>query len=397
MISLVHPVAAQSDKLGYLRIRAEYPVQVPRSYLFQINVTVEYAFHDYFQIRAAIYEGATGILANPLWESQAELLGGVSEQTYNVQLRSPAGEGQWVLTGYAFFQNDSAWKYFTDQERGPGLVEINIKVADNAKLTLQTPHANMSVTVDGADFSTDQNGLLVREVKVLTDHSVAVPSNVSLGEGWRAFFVSWNGTDHGNPKTLLVAADTFLTVQYQDQFRLDVVSTAGHVQGGGWYRSGEVANFSVPMLVPQEGVAGLVGVRWQFTGWSGDIDSPSNSESIVMDRPHKVVANWTVDYQQFYYVIIGIIVLVAAALAAFVARRAVSKKPPAEKTVEETAEETPAEKASEEMTEGTLPEETTEGTEPAPPARAYCMHCGAEIDPDAKFCSKCGKSQVSSD
>ncbi len=343
--------------------------------MFQINVTVEYAFHDYFQIRAAIYEGATGILANPLWEGQAELIGGVGEQTYGVQLKSPANEEQWILTGYAFFQNDSAWKYFTDQERGPGLVEMSIKVADNAKLTLQTPHANMSVTVDGADFSTDQDGILVREVKVLTSHSVAVPSNASLGEGWRAFFLSWNGTDHENPKTLLVATDVLLTIQYQDQFRFDVLSSAGQAQGGGWYRAGEVANFSVPMLMPQEGVAGLVGVRWQFTGWSGDLKSSSNSESIVMDRPHTVIANWTVDYQQLYYVIIGIIVLVAAALAAFAARRVISKKPPTEETAEEMTEE----------------------TEAPPPVRAYCIHCGAEIEPDAKFCLKCGKSQVSSD
>jgi len=341
-----------------------------------MNVTVEYAFHDYFQIRAAIYEGATGILANPLWEGQTELLGGVSEQTYSVQLKSPASEGQWVLTGYAFFQNDSAWTYFTDQERGPGFIEMSIKVADNAKLTLQTPHANMSVSVDGADFSTDQDGILVRDVKVLTKHSVAVPSNVSLGEDWRAYFLSWNGTDHKNSKTLLVAADMLLTIQYQDQFRLDVVSNADQAQGGGWYRAGEVANFSAPILVSQEGVAGLVGVRWQFTGWSGDVRSSSNRESIVMDSPHKVIANWTVDYLQLYYVIIGIIVLVAAALVAFVARRVISKKPP--------AEETPA-------------EEMTEETEAAPPASEYCIHCGAEIDPGAKFCLKCGKSQVSSD
>jgi len=28
--------------------------------------------------------------------------------------------------------------------------------------------------------------------------------------------------------------------------------------------------------------------------------------------------------------------------------------------------------------------------------RTYCKFCGAGIDPDARFCSKCGKGQVSS-
>lgn len=362
MAGLVHSVAAQSEKLGLLRIKAEYPVQVPRSYTFQVNLTVEYAFRDYFEIHGAIYEGTSGMLSHPLWVSETELLADVGEKTYIVQLKSPAQEGQWVLTGYAFFRNASGWAYFADQERGPGFVEMSIKVADNAKLTLRTPHGNMPVSVDGANFSTDQNGVLVRELKVLTDHSVAVPGNVSMVEGWRAFFLSWNGTGRDNPKTLMIATDMLLTVEYQDEFRLDVVSGVTQGTGAGWYRAGAVADFSVPMFVPQEGVGGLVGIRWRFTGWSGDVESAANSESVVMDHSYRVVANWAVDYEQLYYVIIGVVVLVAAALAAFAARRGIAKKPP--------------------------PEEV------APSARTYCMHCGASIDPDAKFCSKCGKSQV---
>ena len=361
---LVQPATAQSDKLGLLRVRAEYPLQVPRSYTFQVNVTVEYAFRDYFEIRAAVYEGARGTFGHPLWDGGAERLGDVGERTYNVQLKSPAQEGQWVLTGYAFFHNASGWAYFTDQDRGLGFVEMSIKVADNAKLTLRTPHGNMPVSVDGANFSTDQNGILVRELKVLTDHSVAVPGNVSMVEGWRALFLSWNRTDHENPRTLMIATDMLLTVEYQDEFRLDVVSGVTQGTGAGWYRAGAVADFSVPMFVPQEGVGGLVRIRWRFTGWSGDVESAANSESVVMDHSYRVVANWAVDYEQLYYVIIGVVVLVAAALAAFAARRGIAKKPP--------------------------PEEV------APSARTYCMHCGASIDPDAKFCSKCGKSQVSS-
>lgn len=358
-----HPAMAQIEKLGLLRIKAEYPIQVPRSHLFQVNLTVEYAFRDYFEISAAVYEGASGILSHQLWESQHERLTDVGERTYSVQLKSPAQEGEWLLTSYAFFYNASGPGYFTDQERGPGFIEMRIKVADNAKLTLRTPHGNMTLSVDGTDFTTDQAGILVREFEVLTSHSIEAPRNVSITEGWRAVFLSWNGTEYENPKTLLISTDLLLTVAYQDEFRLDVVSDVAQVSGAGWYQAGEVANFSVPLLAPQQGLGGLVGIRWRFTGWSGDITSTANSESVVMDHPYRVVANWVINYEQLYYFVIGAAVLVAGAVAAFVGRR-MTKKPSEEKA--------------------------------APLVRTYCKFCGANIDPDARFCSKCGKEQVSS-
>jgi hypothetical protein len=367
---LAHPAMAQIDRLGYLRISAEYPTQVPRSYTFQVNLTVSYAFRDYYEISAAVYEGATGSLGSPLWESQAERLTDVGERTYSVQLKSPAQEGQWLLTGYAFFHNASSLVYFTDQERGPGFFEMRIKVADDAKLTLQTTHGNMAVSVDGSSFTTDQNGVLVRELKIFTSHSIEAPENVTVAEGWRALFLGWNGTDQENPKTLLINNDLSMTADYEDEFRLDAVSQVGQVSGAGWYVAGTVANFSVPLLVPQQGIGGLIGIRSEFTGWSGEIDSTDPSESLVMDRPHRVVANWVTDYTQLYLLVIGAAILVVGAAAAFVALRVARK--PREEPLEEPSEE-----------------------KAAPAVRTFCRFCGANIDPDARFCSKCGKSQVS--
>jgi hypothetical protein len=357
------PAAAQSEKLGLLRIKAEYPVQVPRSYTFQVKLTVEYAFRDYFEIHAAVYEGPMGAPSHLLWEGETERLIEVGEKTYNVQLKSPPEDGKWVLTGYAFYHDASSSLYFTDQERGPGFAEMSIKVSDNAKLTLQTPHGYMPVSVDGVELSTDQNGILTRELKVLTRHSIEAPRNVSVAEGWRAVFRSWNGTSHENPKTLLVNTDVLLTLDYRDEFRLEVVSSVGQVGGTGWYPGGAVANFSAPVFVPMEGLGGPVGIRSRFAGWSGDINSNANRESVVMDHPYRVVANWIIDYEQLYYLVIVVAVLILGVLAAFVGRRIRKNRSEAEA---------------------------------APAVRTYCMFCGAEIDADAKFCSKCGKSQVSS-
>lgn len=239
----------------------------------------------------------------------------------------------------------------------------------------------MTVSLDGTRLTTDQDGVLVRELKVLTPHSIEAPENVSMTESWRALFLGWNGTDHENPKTLLISNDLSLTVDYQDEFRLDVVSEVAQVSGTGWYDAGTVANFSAPLLVPQQGIGGLVGIRWKFTSWSGDIASTHHSESVVMNRPYRVVANWVTDYQQLYYFVIGAVVLIVAAVAAFIGLRMTRK--PSEQLPEKPSEQLPEEPSEKEPSEERA----------APTVRRFCVFCGANLDADAKFCSKCGKGQ----
>lgn len=364
LIGLMPLAAAQGEKLGLLRIvKAEYPVQVPHSYSFTVKLKIEYAFREYFEIHAAIYEGAKGLLDNLLWESKPERLIEVGQKTYDVELRSPSHEGLWIITGYVFFHNASGSFYFSDRERGPGFVEMSVKVADNARLTLRARYGSIPVYVDGALFSTDRSGILVREVKVLTEHMIAAPRNVSIAEGRRVIFKTWNGTDPKNPKMLVITSDLLLTIEFRDEFYLDVVSNVADARGAGWYPSGAIANFSASSFVPSKGWENVFGVKWSFVGWSGDIDSAAVNESIVMDRPHRVVANWTVDYGRLYYLIIVAAVLVAVGLAVFLGRRIAKRR---------------SDEAG------------------AAPVRTFCMFCGADINPDARFCSKCGRSQVSS-
>lgn len=358
----VHPAAAQSEKLGLLRISAEYPVQVPLSYTFSVKLKVEYAFRDYFEIHAAIYDGKRGAFSRLLWESEPQRLIDVGELTYDVKLKSPSQMAQWLLTAYAFFQDASGSSYFTDYERGPGFAEISIKIADEAKLTLRTSYANVPLHLDGIRYSTDESGFLVRQFKVLTEHSIEAPRNVSIAEGWRIIFKSWNGTDSTNPKHFLITRDMLLVIDFRDEFYLDLISDVADVKGSGWYVSGAVANFSAPQIAPK-GWESIFGAQWRFVGWTGDVESASPNESIVMDAPHIVVANWTADYQQSVILMIVIAVMVVGGLVVLFRQRALSERP----------------------------------VEAAPPTvRTYCMFCGTSIDPDARFCSKCGKSQVSS-
>jgi len=81
-----------------------------------------------------------------------------------------------------------------------------------------------------------------------------------------------------------------------------------------------------------------------------------------MDRPYRVTANWIVDYEQLYYLVIAVTGLALGVLAVFAGRRIRKKR---------------------------------SEIEVAPAVRTHCMFCGSDIDPDAKFCNKCGKGQVS--
>jgi len=357
-------VTGQVEESALLRIvSVEYPRQVPRSHSFAVEIRVEYAFRDYSDIYAAIYESPQGKLERLLWRSDTEHLIRVGDRTYQIQLKSPSIEKQWLLTAYVFFRNVTGLFYFTDREHGPGFAEVSIKVADNAKLTVHTPYGNVPIWVDGTERFTDANGFLVNDVRVLAEHTIAAPDELSIISGWRAVFVGWNGTDSANPITLIVRNDIKLAAEFRDEFYLDIVSDIGGVRGTGWYRSGAVANFSATAIIPSEGWEGLFGVRHRFTGWSGDVVSGAPNESIVMDRPSRVVASWSVDYSGSLYLVTIVAALGVVGLAALLVRRTTTR-------------------GSEEIAE--------------PAVKAFCMFCGAEIDPDASFCSKCGKSQLSS-
>jgi hypothetical protein len=161
-----------------------------------------------------------------------------------------------------------------------------------------------------------------------------------------------------------MTTDLLIDVEFRDEFYLNVTSDIAGVRGTGWYSSGSIASFSASTLAPSQGWESAFGIQRKFAGWTGDVNSSSPTESIVMDRPHKVAANWTTDYGGSYVILAALAAAAAVVMAVYLFRRR-SRKIPAETT--------------------------------ATPARNFCMFCGSEIDADAKFCSKCGKSQVSSE
>jgi len=93
--------------------------------------------------------------------------------------------------------------------------------------------------------------------------------------------------------SVIVNAPTIVTGAYKTQYHL-TVSNGGHgtASGEGWYDSGVLATFSIDPTTVYEGV----GTRYVFTQWSGDSTSTNPSDTVLMDGPKTVTANWKTQY-----------------------------------------------------------------------------------------------------
>jgi len=201
---------------------------------------------------------------------------------------------------------------------------------------------------------------------------------IPSGSDTQYVFKTWlvDGTPElGNPVTMVMDAPHAVTAEYKTQYKLTVNSQYGTTSGSGWHDAGSTAEFSVTSSVPESGIMGSLGVKYVFQSWTGDSSAATPGSTILMDSPKTVTALWTKDYTQFYTItgaIAGIVIALIVALIVLLRRK--PKAPPA-------AYEAPS-----------VPSPPTQPPEKA--AARYCMHCGAELTPDATYCRKCGQQQT---
>ncbi|BAN90981.1 hypothetical protein ACAM_1512 [Aeropyrum camini SY1 = JCM 12091] len=92
--------------------------------------------------------------------------------------------------------------------------------------------------------------------------------------------------------SLKVLAPAQLVAQYDRYYYVEALTPVGEVEGSGYYRSGDIAVVSVPDIVE----AGE-DTRYVFTGWTGDVESPSPRLTINVEKPLRLVATWQVQYR----------------------------------------------------------------------------------------------------
>jgi hypothetical protein len=111
-----------------------------------------------------------------------------------------------------------------------------------------------------------------------------------------------------------------VTAVYGQQYYLTVQSDQGAATGQGWYDAGSTAQ-----IYASTPPSPSYGVSYVFNGWQGDVQSNSQSASVLMDKAKTATATWRTD-STVLYATIGL-VLVAIILAAGIIGLAVRGRP----------------------------------------------------------------------
>ncbi len=143
----------------------------------------------------------------------------------------------------------------------------------------------------------------------------------SGNDGSRLVLQGWSvdGQTTQPAASLMLKMDTphAVTAEYKQQYYLKVMTDQGSPFGEGWYDAGTTAQIYV-----SSPVSTTYGVSILFNGWQGDLQSNSQSASVLMDKPETVIASWRSDTTvRDWTIALGIIVavLIAAGIIAYVA------------------------------------------------------------------------------
>ena len=128
--------------------------------------------------------------------------------------------------------------------------------------------------------------------------SATAPATVAISSGSRQAFNGWGGDASGSGTTsapIVMDGPKVAIANWKLQYRLQITTTYGSAVSAGWYDNGTQTAARLDVGTVSLGA----GARAMFQGWFGDATGTdsSASSSILMDRPHLVVAVWQV---QFY-------------------------------------------------------------------------------------------------
>ncbi|MBL7095854.1 T9SS type A sorting domain-containing protein, partial [candidate division KSB1 bacterium] len=159
--------------------------------------------------------------------------------------------------------------------------------------TNQTVTSNFTtqyyLTINSVDNHDNPQGEDWYNANASANFSVTTPADESGGTRYE--FTSWSGDHTGSNASASITMNgpKTVTANWQTQHYLTVNSVDNHddPQGEDWYDEGTSANFSVTTPADESG-----GSRYRFTNWSGDHSGSNASESITMNGPKTVTANW---------------------------------------------------------------------------------------------------------
>jgi len=228
------------------------------------------------------------------------------DQTATFSVNSPVTGGEGIRHTFSSWTGDYTGSFTT------GTVTMNAP-----KTVTATWKTQFLLTIDPKDGQVDKSTQWVDSGTAVS--VTALSPSKTIEKKSRLVFLGWQGgaTSTSNAVTLVMDGPKILTATWRWQYYLTVETKHGTPSGEGWYDDGSTAEFSIPSEVPMESPFGSLGGKYVFSGWTGDSTATTPKATILMDRPHNVVASWTSDYSMVTAFFVALTAIVAA-LAVFI-------------------------------------------------------------------------------
>jgi uncharacterized repeat protein (TIGR02543 family) len=296
-------------KFGFWRNSAGQIIPIPQAYVTRPDTfTATYITMLTFSITT---NGLPSGYTLKVWVR----VNGGSEKVYNISSGSTVKIGMYALGSSIAYRIDDGnqtilieegkrYAFANWQPSSPVTLSDHVVATANYKiqwkLTVATSGLSSSshpttITINGTAVGTAYDGYpLSTWCDEGKRQALGVNSTISGSSGSRYVFVNWDDRSTNNTIALTLTAAATRTAYYKTQFCLTINSPYGSPSGAGWYDAGAYARAALN----NDTVSGEAGgVRYVFTGWSGDASGAGlTSNPILMNGPKTAIANWKTQY-----------------------------------------------------------------------------------------------------
>lgn len=203
----------------------------------------------------------------------------------------------WQDYRFAGWQIDGRWV-----KENPPKIQMN---ANHDVAAIYAKNDLATLTIDAvpraAEVRVDDKIYLPSELPLTLSYALGTTVTVALDEfvdgdpNTRYVFDTWKDLKADNERTIKLDGDVSLTALYKTQFQLKTISEYGTIHGGGWWDKGSTIEFGIDnsAVVDKNNEQ----IRYVFDGWDKGDYRNSETNSVDVEAPTTVVANWKQQYK----------------------------------------------------------------------------------------------------
>ena len=290
-------VLADEPNVGLLRVESfQVPREVAPNSVFYATIQVIYQTHlrpANATLRAAIYRGELNF-SDPIWQSSPVVVPMTGEQLWNVSLTSPSTTGDFNLTAAAYFLDEGSWRFFNNSVNGPSFKQASIKVGRTARLEVDLGINGVAVVIGNQTITTSSTGDAQTMLFIGETYVVSVVPLEEFQNSTRIVFTGWKDGNSQTERSFQLNGNIRLVGSYRTQYKLSVNSPVSSYSE--WYDAGSIAEVHAISSFPMNWPLDVLGLQYNFVGWSGNTNSPMPDLNVTMSTPKTLNANFSPNY-----------------------------------------------------------------------------------------------------